>query len=141
MALRSNTNKAKANIREYIIRNYDPSNYDLPTETEFPKICKQIMETWYTEVGQYKRYNVSFYESFKDWCSGLPSILDTCYYYNRSAVDDLGAILEETEAEKAKFSESEAEEKLTWFIYREITNAIYKTYRINNFRYLAEVEA
>lgn len=27
---------------------------------------------------------------FIDWCQGLPSILDTCYYYNRSAVADLG---------------------------------------------------
>ena len=38
--------------------------------------------------------------------AGLPSVLDTCYFYNRSAVDDLGAILEETESEKAKRGET-----------------------------------
>lgn len=50
----------------------------------------------------------------------MPSILDTCYYYNRSAVDDLGAILEETAEEKARYSEAQAETLLTSLIYREL---------------------
>ena len=59
-------------------------------------------------------------ERFTDWAQGLPSILDTCYYYNRSAVDDLGAILEETAEEKARYSEQNAEQLLTALIYREL---------------------
>jgi hypothetical protein len=59
-------------------------------------------------------------ERFADWAAGLPSILDTCYYYNRSAVDDLGAILEETAEEKARYSEAQAETLLTSLIYREL---------------------
>lgn len=139
MALRSNSKKAVNNIHAYIISNYDPSNYDLPVETDFPKIAKQILQTWYDEVGNYKRHNESFQESFISWCAGLPSILDTCYYYNRSAVDDLGSILEETEAEKAKYDEQQAEEMLSKLIYREIAKAVQNTYKINNFRYLSEV--
>ena len=57
---------------------------------------------------------------FVDWCQGLPSALDTLYYYNRSAVDDLAAILEETEEEKAKYTEAQAEEILSRLIYREL---------------------
>lgn len=59
-------------------------------------------------------------ERFEEWAAGLPSILDTCYYYNRSAVDDLGAILEETDSEKARYSEQQAETRLTYLIYREL---------------------
>ena len=50
----------------------------------------------------------------------MPSILDTCYYYNRSAVYDLGAILEETAEEKARYNEAQAETLLTSLIYREL---------------------
>ena len=59
-------------------------------------------------------------QRFEEWAAGLPSILDTCYYYNRSAVDDLGAILEETDSEKARYSEQQAETRLTYLIYREL---------------------
>lgn len=57
---------------------------------------------------------------FIDWAQGLPSVLDTCYFYNRSAIDDLGEILEQSEREKAKYTEQEAEQLLTHLIYREL---------------------
>ena len=44
----------------------------------------------------------------------------TGYYYNRSAVDDLAGILEETDAEKARYNEQDAEKLLTSLIYREL---------------------
>ena len=62
-------------------------------------------------------------EIFKDWAQGLALGGLFCYYYNRSAKDDLGAILEESEAEKAKYTEQEAEEMLTRLIYRELEKA------------------
>lgn len=49
-----------------------------------------------------------------------PPVLDTCYYYNRSAVADLGNILEETPAEMERYTESGAETLLTNLIYREL---------------------
>lgn len=60
---------------------------------------------------------------FEDWARGLALGGLFCYYYNRSAVDDLGAILEETEEEKAKYTEMQAEEMLTRLIYREMEDA------------------
>ena len=53
--------------------------------------------------------NARFYE----WDSGLPCVLDCGYFYNRSAVADLGDILEETEEEKKRFDEMHAEDMLT----------------------------
>ena len=60
---------------------------------------------------------------FEDWARGLALGNLFCYYYNRSAKDDLGKILEESEEEKAKYTEQEAEELLTRLIYREMENA------------------
>lgn len=57
---------------------------------------------------------------FIDWCQGLPSILDTCYYYNRSAVADLGDILQQSERERAQYTEEQAERLLTHLIYQEL---------------------
>lgn len=65
-------------------------------------------------------YHGSEAAAFADWCAGLPSVLDTLYFYNRSAVDDLGAILEETEQEKTRYTEQQAEQLLTSLIYREL---------------------
>lgn len=87
--LRTNTKKAAANIRAYIMDGFTPEGYTDNPPQEFPEVAAFI--------------------------------LDTCYYYNRSAVDDLGAILEETEEEKARFTEQEAEQLLTDLIYRELT--------------------
>lgn len=119
--LKTNSKKAMENIRAYIEENFDCTGYDLGKEPEtFKEKALFILETCRKEKF-YSLNNKSSYEIFKDWCQGLPSLLDTCYYYNRSAVDDLAEILEETEEEKERFTESEAEEKLTYLMYRELT--------------------
>lgn len=129
--LRSTSKKAVRNLEKYIISNYDPSSYDLPIETEFAAVARQIMGCFFNEFGKHKTNGTSYQERFVNWCSGLPTILDTCYYYNRSAVDDLGAILEETETEKARFTEADAARILSCLIYRELTKAIRKAYNFN----------
>lgn len=123
--LKTNSKKARENIRAYIIINFDPSNYDLTQAPEsWPEIAAFILETFRTEKYYSLEYmraaNLSEQRVFTEWAAGLPSVLDTCYFYNRSAVDDLGAILEETESEKAKHSEHDAEICLTHLIYREL---------------------
>ena len=128
--LRSNSKKAIENIKKYIVDHFDCSGHDLEKEPEtFPEIACFILETCWEE----KRYNaperfekIPTQDTFIDWCQGLPSVLDTCYYYNRSAVTDLGDILEETEAERNKFSEQDAERMLSCLIYRELTHAAKK---------------
>ena len=49
---------------------------------------------------------------FAEWAADLPSVLDTCYFYNRSAVDDLAEILEESDNEKAIYNDERKAEKL-----------------------------
>ena len=125
--LRSNCRKAVENIRAYIMENFDCSNYDEYRDvdtSDWAQVQETLIHCFYNERlkhdNQYKAHRIGKQELFFDWCQGLPSILDTCYYYNRSAVDDLANILEETDAEKKRFTESQAEEKLTWLIYREV---------------------
>lgn len=129
--LRSNSKAAKANIHQYIIEHFDPTGYDYETIdcTNWLDVAHVIWDVWHRE----KVYNQhKGFECFKDWAQGLPCILDTCYYYNRSAVKDLAVILEDEEAKedcndwsKNEYWESEraAEEKLTWLIYRELQQA------------------
>ena len=123
MALRTNTKKAAENIRQYIINNFDGTNYDIETPDTFEEIAKIIYNTFKAEKGQDNRRTPER-DLFADWAAGLPSILDTCYYYNREAREDLGNILEQTEAERNRYTEAAAENLLTNLIYREIKKVI-----------------
>ena len=127
------TKNANKNIRAYIMDNFTPENYtDNPPE-DFPGAAAFILGTFRHEYAHilnsdYYRnnYRNNEFAAFADWCSGLPAVLDTCYYYNRSAVDDLGRILEETAEEQARFTEAEAERRLTRLIYRELSKGAAK---------------
>lgn len=124
MALRTNSKKVIENIKKYVVDHYCPWDYENAPETnDFNTIAAVILDTFKAEyINDYNRRE-NRQELFARWASGLPGILDTCYYYNRPAVDDLGKILEESDTEKAKYSESDAERLLTYLIYREITKA------------------
>ena len=115
------TKKAIGNIRAYIMDNFAPENYTDTPPKDFPGVAAFILDTFRNEkMSDFRYRNCNEFAAFTDWCQGLPAVLDTCYYYNRSAVDDLGRILEETAEEKARFTEAEAERRLTWLIYREL---------------------
>lgn len=122
--LRTNSKKAVENIRAYIMDNFTPEGYTDNPPQEFPKIAAFILDTFRSEKYRcpqdVRYYHGSESAAFADWCAGLPSVLDTLYFYNRSAVDDLGAILEETEQEKTRYTEQQAERLLTSLIYREL---------------------
>lgn len=123
--LHTNCKKARENIRAYITDHFDPSGYELEKTPEtFPEIAVCILETFADEkrysTQYYLRYSITDQAAFTDWCQGLPSILDTCYYYNRSAVADLAAVLEETPEEASKYTETQAENLLTRLIFREL---------------------
>lgn len=125
--LKSTTKKARENIKSYILQNFNPENYAgypdefCGDEKNFDDVKKYILKIFRKEYcTDYKCVspeNAKFYE----WASGLPCVLDCRYFYNRSAVADLGDILEETEEEKKRFDEMNAENMLTWLIYRELT--------------------
>ena len=121
--LKTNSKKARE-ISGRISGNFTPENYTDNPPQEWPEIAAFILDTFKSEkpaIGSYARMTEQ--ERFIDWAQGLASVLDTCYYYNRSAVDDLGAILEETDSEKARYTEQQAESLLTNLIYRELIKA------------------
>lgn len=121
------TKKANENIRAYIMDNFTPENYTNNPPKDFPEMAAFILDIFRREkMSDFRYHDCNEFAAFTDWCQGLPSVLNTCYYYNRSAVDDLGAILEETAEEKARFSEPEAERRLTWLIYRELSKGAAK---------------
>ena len=125
--LKTNSKKALENVRSYIVNNFTPDNYDLEPSNDFATVAKVIYNCFIEEKSGINDWGrVSENVIFADWCAGLPSIFNTCYYYNRSAVDDLGEILEETEEEKEKYTQTEAEKLLTALIYREIKKAVKK---------------
>lgn len=119
--IRTNSKQARQNVQRYIIDHFDGCNYDIETPATFPETAAIILDIFRSEKPAIRNYSIMPEgERFAEWAAGLPSILDTCYYYDRSAVDDLGVILEETSEEKARYSESQAEVLLTSLIYREL---------------------
>lgn len=122
--LRTNSKKAAENIQAYIVDNFTPENYTDNPPQEWPEIAAFILATFRSEKyscpQDVRYYHGNEQAAFADWCAGLPSVFDTLYFYNRSAVDDLGAILEETEQEKARYTEQQAEQLLTILIYRQL---------------------
>ncbi len=139
--LRTNSKQAKQNIKNYIIANFDASNYSpkydyieeaekmnnegiYPEKDIFSMVKHAINLEFYNEMIchnlMYKNGKATQQQLFIEWCQGLPSILDTCYYYNRSAIDDLGNILEQTQTERNKYTEEQAENMLTRLIFREL---------------------
>ena len=120
--LKTNSKKTTENIINYIIDNFTPENYTNTPPEEWHEIATFIINTFRNEkyhlINDFKYYKNNELAAFIDWAQGLPSVLDTCYFYNRSAVDDLGAILEQTETEKKKYNETDAEKLLTYLIYK-----------------------
>ena len=116
--LRSSSRAVVAKIHQYIVDGIDPEYFGLPEAPDFPETCKLILQA--CEDDKFYNRIRSGLDTFRDWAQGLPTALNTCYYYNVSAVNLLADWLEETESEKEKYSESEAEEMITRLIYREL---------------------
>ena len=119
--LKTSSKQARANVRAYIVNHFNPDLYDFRGDSsDWETVARYIMARFDREKRGERGTRA---ELFADWCAGLPSVLDTCYYYNRSAVDDLGSILEETDSEKARYTEQQAEKMLTRLIYAELCKA------------------
>lgn len=124
--LRTNCKKVMEAIKAYVMENYDGTNYDAGTPEAEAKTFEDMARVILADVKRVegykvsKRWSLSWQDAFCDWSKGLPSLLDTCYHYNISAVDLLGEWLEETEEEKAKYTEEQAETMLDKLIYREL---------------------
>lgn len=124
--LKTNSKAVSEKIKLFIIDNTDFEGY---TDFEnvrisldnFKEVCKTLFTVCKMEKF-YSRYNNNF-DMFFDWFCGLPSCFNTaCYLYNGSAIELLGEWLEQTEAEKSKYTESEAENKVNYLLAKMILN-------------------
>lgn len=127
--LKTNSKVFRNKIRNYIIDSYDGSNYEAGTSEAEAQTFEDMAKVILADVRRVEGWKLSrsfsytMERAFSDWSCGLPSLLDTCYHYNVSAVDLLGDMLEETEEERNRYSESEAESLLDKLIYRELATA------------------
>lgn len=122
--LRTNSKKARENLMQYI-RDWDMDylqerDEHLTDDATDDEVCKLIYRIFKSETDGDNR-RISVMELFYDWAQGLALGGLFCYYYNRSAVEDLGNILEETEEERNMYTEELAEKLLTHMIYSEVT--------------------
>lgn len=124
--LKTNSKKARENIIKYIMDHENTAEYIGREPENFSEAAAAIYADFDRVTNTPINRRTPLQDRFADYAAGLPSILDTCYYYNRSALDDLATILEETEAEKARYTESEAEKMLSYLIYREIERSARK---------------
>lgn len=129
--LETNSKKAIKNTRAYILKNFDGTGYEFSGDgNNFHDVAAFIYKCFIEEKckyaeSYYSRIGYSMKDIFEEWAEGLPSVLDTCYYYNRSAVDDLAEILEEDEEEKQMYNDERAAGKLlTYLIYIEISKEV-----------------
>ena len=124
--LKTNSKKTRENIIAYIMDHENTAEYTGAAPADFAAVAAAIYADFDRVTNTPMNRRTPLQDRFCEYAAGLPSIIDTCYYYNRSALDDLGSILEETEAEKAKYTESEAEKLLSILIYQEIERSARK---------------
>ena len=112
--LRTNSKKAKENIRIWILANYTPEDYANAFQTEtgeympenFPAVSASIMDVFHKEKGvDVRRYGLEI--AFTDWMQGLPSILKTLSLLGWEVAEILGVWLEETAEEKEAYSKKD----------------------------------
>lgn len=118
--IRSNTTEAREAIIDYIGMDRDYlEEYGIAPKDD-TEMLAAVYQVFRAEKANGDSRRMSEYALFEEWAQGLALGQLFCYYYSRSAVDDLAGILEETPEEAARYTESEAEEMLTRLIYREV---------------------
>ena len=128
--IRTNSKQLREKVKAFISQIFDASSYDredlnsAPIEEQLQFIA---LTCWHEKGFEVEKNRASFQDMFIEWCQGLPSLIDTAIYYcHSSAVDLVGDMLEQTQEERAKYSEPEAERLLSYFIYREVSNDLFK---------------
>ena len=123
MALRTNSKVVRERIQEFIRESVDVEEFE-GLKHSFPEVARFVMDSFEFAVkGRRPIYNMQEY--FEDWLQGLPFGLGNhyvgCY---KNAIDILGDILEETEEERNRFSQEQAEHLLASLMYRELLKGI-----------------
>lgn len=129
--LRTTNKKVKTTIERYInnsVNDYVEDNWDYLSSNEIKSAfgyegqCNLIIDKFLNEMvknNKNAKY-YSYYDLFVKWCEGQPSVLETGYYLH-SAKSLLADWLEETPEEASRYTELEAESRITQLLWREIT--------------------
>lgn len=118
--LKTYSKKVSEAVRAYIAKN--TNGYDDEEINTFEEAAAVIAKTWneykYPGMAAHKKYNLV--EAFKDFAGGLPNDL-----FDYIAVGDtvklVGDMLEQTEQERAEYTDSQACDLLTYLIYSEVS--------------------
>lgn len=126
--LKSNSREVRQKIREYITSWFhycDFENYNKVELVDFSDIATVILSDFKRVTdNDYYTKTMTCQERFIDWLSGLPSMIDTDYLLGTDAARNLLASwLEESETEKNRFSETDAERMIGKLLFRELTAA------------------
>ena len=115
--LKTNSKQAITNIRAYIMEswNIEPEEQGRTWEETKQAIQKAFEIEKYSSA--YERQQTR-QQAFTDWLQGLPRALGD--YMLNTAIMILGSILEETPEEANRYSQSQAEDKMNYLIYREV---------------------
>lgn len=82
----------------------------------------------YNTTAERKWFKNNIQDAFAYWIGGLPGVLNPAYMYQESAVDTLGDILEQTTAERRKYSEQQSEQTMTYLIYNSVRRHVTNPY-------------
>ena len=128
---RTNSKEAMEAIKKAIIESYEAAeeyytDNGKEAKTEYNNICKDILTAFENEKVKHDcRYRVgriSKYSLFCDWMAGLPTAFPVSDdIFLNSAVGWLSDILDETEEEKARYTDDKAEATACNLLYRELT--------------------
>lgn len=115
--LRTNSRKAKENIRAYIMDswNIEPEEAGRTWEETREDVKQEFVRCAYSS--DYEKHQ-NRQQAFKNWLCGLPRCLGD--FVLAQGVEVLGAILEETPEQDSKYTEDQAEELLSYLIFREV---------------------
>lgn len=128
---RTNSKETMEAIKNAIMESYEAAEeyytYDgKEAKTDYNDICKDILTAFENEKVeydcQYRAVRISKYSLFRDWIAGLPTAFPVSNdIFLGSAVDWLADILDETEEEKARYTDDKAEATACDLLYRELT--------------------
>ena len=138
--IRTNSKEAKRRIQGFIsehVADYIDCENEWITEaykgitenSPFSLVADFVLDCFHDEElrnhAAYKAGRVSAQDVFHSWCAGLSGKLPTSEIFlgATAAIDTLGAILDESDEEKARYSENAAERMLTALMFRELTAA------------------
>lgn len=130
-----NSKEVRKIIKDYIIDRFDIDciwwidKEEKEKKHTFEEVANYIAKCFYgAKIERLDRQNRSYniQEEFYDWLQGLPSEFNSAhYYYNNKAVDVLGDILEQTKEERNNYNEQEAENQMSYMIFKELKSAIF----------------